>query len=257
MNPGEEELMIRYLLGELPDQERTGLEDSYFAEDERFQRLLAVESELVDAYVRGELSASRRRAFEARLLVTEEQKRKVELARQLQRHAGEAAAAGAASAARPLWRWQWTAVAAMVLLLAGAAVWLRHAPAPSPPPQATQPAPNPPPQPQPVVASFVLSTEEVRAGGELPTLRIPASATVVRLELNYTGERYSGYAVVVRTAEGRQVWQRAGLEPQPPGAVVVEVPAPVLANDDYILTLRGGDKGGFEDAAEFSFRVKR
>ena len=75
--------MIQYLLGTLPEAERTRLEDDYFADDTRFEELAAVEAELIDAYVRGELARSERAQFEARYLATSEQRARVAFARQL------------------------------------------------------------------------------------------------------------------------------------------------------------------------------
>jgi hypothetical protein len=75
--------MIGYLLGTLPEVERTRLEDDYFADDTLFEELAAVEAELVDAYVRGTLASSERAQFEARYLASSEQRARIAFARQL------------------------------------------------------------------------------------------------------------------------------------------------------------------------------
>ena len=51
--PVNVDLMVRYLLGDLSDQERERLEQIYFADDDAFAQLSALEDELVDDYVRG------------------------------------------------------------------------------------------------------------------------------------------------------------------------------------------------------------
>ena len=66
MTSGGEQLLTRYLLGELPEEERSGLEAEYFADPELFARLLAAEDDLIDAYVRGALSTEARARFEER-----------------------------------------------------------------------------------------------------------------------------------------------------------------------------------------------
>jgi len=48
---------IKYLLGELPEPERTKLEDEYLGDDETFERPVAAEEELIYTYVRGGLFA--------------------------------------------------------------------------------------------------------------------------------------------------------------------------------------------------------
>ena len=55
-----EESAIRYLLGGLSESERTSLEEKFFADDKEFEELEIAEGELVDRYVRRELSAADR-----------------------------------------------------------------------------------------------------------------------------------------------------------------------------------------------------
>ena len=50
-----EEITKRYLLGELSEQEQDSLEERYFRDPKLFNAVLQVESELVDAYARGQL----------------------------------------------------------------------------------------------------------------------------------------------------------------------------------------------------------
>jgi hypothetical protein len=76
-----EELIARYLLGELSEEEQVRLEDLAFSDREFLQEILAVESDLIDEYARGELSDSRRRQFESRFLTSAERRQKVEFAR--------------------------------------------------------------------------------------------------------------------------------------------------------------------------------
>jgi hypothetical protein len=56
-------ILRRYLLGELPEAERSELADRYFVDEEFFDELLDVENELVDQYVRGQLSSEERKNF--------------------------------------------------------------------------------------------------------------------------------------------------------------------------------------------------
>lgn len=78
--PGEEPF-VRYLLGELSAPERDQFENEYFADDAVHEQLLAMECELIDAYVRDDLSSGERRDFERRYLTTSEGRERVERAR--------------------------------------------------------------------------------------------------------------------------------------------------------------------------------
>ncbi|MCI0488641.1 MAG: hypothetical protein L0229_18795 [Blastocatellia bacterium] len=78
----KEELLTRYLLGQLSDEEQKHIEEDYFVDDESFERLLAAERDLIDAYVRGELSEADGERFENYFLCTEDRRERVELARE-------------------------------------------------------------------------------------------------------------------------------------------------------------------------------
>jgi anti-sigma factor RsiW len=62
-----EALEVRYLLGELSEEEAEIIEKGYFADDQAFEGLQIAEAEVIDAYVRGELSADARMHLEKRL----------------------------------------------------------------------------------------------------------------------------------------------------------------------------------------------
>ena len=78
-----EELIIRYLLGQLPEAQQVEIEDSAFQSQQYMQDILAVESDLIDEYVRGEITLNNREQFERHFLAAPERRRKVEFARAL------------------------------------------------------------------------------------------------------------------------------------------------------------------------------
>jgi anti-sigma factor RsiW len=82
-DPFSEELIVRYLLGDLPEEKQSEIEDRAFQDQPYLQRILAVESDLIDEYVQGELSDSTRRQFETRFLASAERRRKVQFAKAL------------------------------------------------------------------------------------------------------------------------------------------------------------------------------
>jgi hypothetical protein len=75
--------MRRYFLGDLPQEERVRLEDRYLADVELFEALLATENDLIDAYVRGELTEAERQQFEAEYLKSPERRDRLDFARAL------------------------------------------------------------------------------------------------------------------------------------------------------------------------------
>lgn len=134
--PMDELLLVRYLLGDLSQEEQVQIEDRAFAEPGYLVALQAVEVDLIDAYVNGELSPAERRGFERQFLVSPQRRQKVAFARDLARVAAEAKAAEAAPALRAsAWQsffralrgWnpalQFAAGVAAVILLAGVS-WL-------------------------------------------------------------------------------------------------------------------------------------
>ncbi len=121
------QLLIRYLLGTLPDEEAEPMDERSVTDDELAGRLAEAENDLVDSYVRGELSREERERFEAHYLSTEQRRRKVAFADALRQRIEEG---GTALPARETPPWTRTAprlvpawalaAAALVLLLPAA-----------------------------------------------------------------------------------------------------------------------------------------
>jgi hypothetical protein len=65
-----ENLIRRYLLGELAEADQTALERELLTDRSKFDQVWAVENELVDSYVRGEMSNADRERFEAHYLAS-------------------------------------------------------------------------------------------------------------------------------------------------------------------------------------------
>lgn len=64
LNNEQEELMVRYLLGEATDEERTHVEERFLSDHDYFEQMLALEDTLVGLYVTGDLPVSQRVSFE-------------------------------------------------------------------------------------------------------------------------------------------------------------------------------------------------
>lgn len=68
---------IRYFLRDVSDAERDSLEERLFTDDELSELFDAVENDLIDDYVRGEMNPATRAKFESAYLISERRKLKV------------------------------------------------------------------------------------------------------------------------------------------------------------------------------------
>lgn len=81
----QEKKLTHYLLGGLSEAERAELEDLYLVDQDFFDRLLAIEDDLIDDYVQGRLSKKESKLFEKNFLTSPERRDRVHAARALSR----------------------------------------------------------------------------------------------------------------------------------------------------------------------------
>lgn len=154
----DEEDMIRYLLGVLPDAESDRFEQLYLQDEDLFEQLSEIEDELIDDYASGALKGEDRTRFEEYFLRSSERREKTQLALALTEHAAAWKMQGQqktssppailpsssadtrepnqpAAKLLPFQRWsrpipawrEWAAIAAAVLITVGSVVlWLRN-----------------------------------------------------------------------------------------------------------------------------------
>jgi len=79
--PDSTALEVRYLLGELSEEEERNFESRYFANDQLFEELQIAESEVIDAYVSDRLPAQARKHLEQRLAKSPRLRERVAFAR--------------------------------------------------------------------------------------------------------------------------------------------------------------------------------
>jgi hypothetical protein len=248
--------ITRYLLDELPEGERERLEEEYFASDAVWDAVVEAENDLIDAYLRGGLSARDRAQFEAVFLSSAERRDRLELARSLIR-------VPRPEPTRPLALPRWAprrlvaTAACLSAAVIGGSVLLRNPPQSGPavevPALTRVDAP---------AVSVLLTPGSVRGagGGGTQTVRVPAAPSSMRLVLDMRRDDFKIYNVVVRSVEGAVVHRVDGLEsrPTPEGgrAVVVDLPSRVLATADYVVDLSGrspsGAGGQLVDSYSFS-----
>ncbi len=250
--------LVRYLLGELAEDEAGELEQAVLADGELFERLCMAEDDLADAYARGELAGRERERFEGRFLASAEGRDRIAMARALaaavdRRPAPEpvpdpaSAPAPAPTPGEGLWRrladwlappvpaarWAWAAVLVLAVGLTwvGRDLWL--------------PGPGPAGAGK---ATFVLAAA-VR-GGELPRFAVGPDVGVVELRVDLAGDdRDLVFRARLETIAGdREIHRWADVRPRDSdrGRVLsLELPARRLAAGRYLLLVdsRGPDSG--------------
>lgn len=71
----------RFLLGEMPADERSAFEERFVADEQLFEQIRVIEDELIESYVRGTLSAAEKEKFERSILTTEPRRNRVAFTR--------------------------------------------------------------------------------------------------------------------------------------------------------------------------------
>jgi hypothetical protein len=90
-----DEVAVRYLLGEMTEEEKTRLERDVLRDEGAFEEVAAAEDELIDDYLSGSLSAEERDRFEKLYAVSPERRERVAFARALHRRLGQEARSSA------------------------------------------------------------------------------------------------------------------------------------------------------------------
>lgn len=263
---GMHDTLVRYLLGSLSDEETERLDELSVADDEFAERLQAVENELIDAYVAGELSADDRARFEAVYARSAEGRGRMAFAAAL-------AARTARRPARPWW-YPAMAAAAVVLLAIG---WYSsrqpqrpevppavapqarvEAPAPSAPSAATPPDVGAAPS-SGAVLSFVLAAP-TRSAADAEAIRVPEGTLAVEFRLELEEDAFAEYDATLKDASGvRTLWRSSRVKSAGPASnrvVPIRVPANLLTPRRHVLELRGvTGAAGPQVMGAYAFRV--
>jgi hypothetical protein len=279
----ENETMVRYLLGELADEERDRLEEQYFQDDLLHEQLLAVETELVDDYVQGKLTSDRENRFENRYLTSPEGNKKVQFARSLAVSLGNLHRPASAQRT-PLWQQVLTLfgsqsptlryavlMAVLLLLLSPFLIMRLYRTNPDnrlagsitgkkqqekSPGKAGVETPKEPLMPVLALALVPM----LRSGATSNALEIPLGEFHIRLQLALQNDDYPSYRVILQTPEGRDLHRVDSLKAaiSAPGGkqVLVDLPASSPGPGDYIVRLSGvRTDGTAEELDAYAFRI--
>ncbi len=250
--------VTRYLLQDVSAVEQEDIERQYFADPDFLAEVEAVEGDLIDAYVRGELTAADRERFEKYFLRTRGRRERVRIA-----EARFAWIEPEGAQAKPR-RWPMLAAAAalLVVIVGGSWLWRENRrpqietvrTAPQPPAPVTTPTATV--VPAPVVASIVLIPGVTRDDEPPQRLVVPKDADFVRLRplLEVDGDLRS-LSASLRGSTG-EVWRGTRLVLEQDGAarmLTLLIPADRLATGQYLLTVSAEGEG----IADYAFVLER
>jgi len=305
----DEIIMQRYLLGDLPQEERARFENRYLDDEDVFEELLVVENDLIDSYVQGALTVRERQQFEGKYLKSRQGREKVAFARDL-RQVSESTKLAVSSNRTSLLKRMWTAFsaqqktpqlvlafAAIIVLVCGSWLIVRNRGLQNDLHQALAQQAELRGE-QEILRQHITRLEENasgernqhRAGTDVATeipispyvtlnlnpgvarslgalqkmLKLPPTASSVRLNLLVDRDEDVSYHAILRTAEGGEgnLVERKDLKSMRVGnqrAVVLILSAKLLDTQDYIVTLSSdnGTQGAEEEVEAYSFRVVR
>jgi hypothetical protein len=230
------EHLIAYLLHRMPEEERAAFEDRWINEPDLHEQLTIVEGELMDAYVRDDLSATDKTAIESHLLGSRAQQRKLEFARALRRAVAKPKRTTRFSVS-------WAAVAACLLLSLSGAAWLawqnlalqREVSSLS-----ARPVPS-----SEAIYTLLLRPDTTRGGSQPKDLRPPGSAGMIRLDLELDpGDEHRTYTASVLSGDSR-VWSEEPIQPESRASRFVApiwIPRLLLKAGQYRVELSSGGR---------------
>jgi hypothetical protein len=259
--------LVRYLLGEaLTDAEQAEIEERYFTDDVYFDRLLAVEDDLIDSYVRGGLSADERAQFEHNFLASNRRREKWEAQRAIASFfRARSKPTGFVSAwvqffrsqtlgARTLATASAFIVIAAVIVLAWAYTDTHRK---SDVLQAHLERLQEEAAKLPAIATFVLQPERLRSGnGEQLEIGPSTRWVVLRVEIPQLANGFSTFAASLNTADGQEISEQKGLS-RDASSVEIVLPGSTLKRGDYVLSLTAEDAERQMQLPAYQFRIDR
>lgn len=241
-----DERIVAYLLGELPEEESERFEEECFAGEDWPEVVTAVEHDLVDAYLRHELTPEQRLHFEQNYLTTEKRLKRVATAAALLGHVKTLGAQERSEQKhdRPAWLdgfiafWRsqgWALRAGLAVGVAAVvvgAVWLARSRTSVPRNFAT--------------LTLIISDSNRAEGARAGRIKLTPDTDALRihLELPAAAAGAARYRVELEGQEGEK--SPVGVAGQDAGAVTVEIPADQLKRGQYALRLFAVGPGGGE-----------
>jgi hypothetical protein len=267
-----DEELKSYLLGNLPQSARALLEEHYLADDEIYERLLAIEEELIDQHVQGLLSSRQWEPLKRSLLLAEDGPERLRFAQALAHLHSPGRQSFPTRLAGGLR--QWTKRKALIPVAIGATVLLafltvlpestRRQLINSDNSHTDRPLPRAESHMDGVPSSTV--TLSLRSISRDPSasniLRISRGQDRVRLEAELPGDERESYRITVRRVEGGQIQTSSDVRKRPlkSGAVLISAgfSSDSFQEGDYIFTVFAATQThASEEIMAYTFTVVR
>jgi anti-sigma factor RsiW len=266
--PTDYETIKGYLLGQIPAADEPELEARLLTDREFYEEVSIVEDELIDRYLRGDLSASEKEGFESHFVSSAERKRKVRFARAFRKYISVTEVSAdeesvpvpseipayvsstGSSVVRvfPFGRSALTyAMAASILIVIGVislffAGYMQRQYGGGR-----------------VLAVELIPAPATRGGNEVKQITLTPDVGSVRLQLDLPENDYQSYEATLRDSSTRSVLKVRDLKPQNVNsfaAVTLDINADLLSPGDYRIQLSGTTAdGGSESVATYSFTI--
>lgn len=282
-----DDLIRRFLLGQLDPSEQSSLEESLFIGDEELEaRVRLAEFDLSDDYVFARLNAADREQFERKFLVSTDRRQTLNVSRALRDRFGPASLTGWRAAIgekvglpfdlnRPVLRY---AFAALILTLLMATVWLvtkeprialpaftKRAPTNAKAPAKSQEAqhssgtsmPHREPSPAQPVHRAPGPTIVLRANDAAQAVNLSGNdSDIIHVQLMLEGGEGPYQADVLRI-DGQSVFSAAAQKRSDSDAIIdFDVPTRLLKPGDYQINLSRIDNGTRKDVASYYLRAQ-
>lgn len=253
-----DEVLVRYLLGGLSDEESERLDERSVTDAEFADRLRSVEHDLADAYVRRELSAADREEWERRYLVSERGRQDLDLAQALLARERRAPAVRYGTS----FTWGLAAAAALLVTTVVAYFAVVHRSSPVPVSASIAPAAGQASTPSaaPLRIAALTLTPMTRSLAEEPSLQLSAATEQVQLTLILEPNDFQRYDVAVRDLSTNGiVWRAAGVPAATPmgatRALVISMPASALQSRRYLITVNGARSRSADIIGTYPLRI--
>ncbi|HEV7764206.1 MAG TPA: hypothetical protein VGQ76_04325 [Thermoanaerobaculia bacterium] len=258
IDDSDAELARRFLLGHLSAEDTARFETRMLADEQMFEVVQAVRSELFDEYVRGTLGAEERQTLASRF---EQKRNRLLVAKALSQKPP-------VSRARRGGVWRWAAAAAVLLAVAGITLWQRST--------ATSPATNPATSNAPIVvtetrtsdaprplapekiAALTVALATTRDDTAPASLELGAETTSIALTIRlHPEDRYAAYRVDISRMDGGAAWQGNATMLEP-GEIAVKIPSSQFPSGEYLIIVNGlNDRGETEDLGDQTLHITR
>jgi hypothetical protein len=260
---GDDELVVRYLLGLLEEDEAERLDELSVTNDDFAWRLRAVENDMVDAYVRGHLSGEKLNRFESFYLATPRRRERVEFAKALLTFTGKQAPPGARS-----WRWAVALGAVAASIVAGFLIYnqrqlqiqlsqlqVSHSDLQQRERELRSQLDR---VSSPPTTLAVLLTPPLRGAARVPIVNLPPGAARVAVDLQLEAGDFPLYRVALKeAASSRILWRSGDIPSHTSGShaiVTITLPAELFQSRRYLAELSSAGSHS-EPIANYPFDV--